>query len=85
MSESDFSGALKKSQRVMQVLESYSELQLNNKLSFKANLHSVQGNAHLELGDCQNAAKHHQMDLDIGEAKSVICLGLNLTLRKIAI
>lgn len=67
MAESDFKGALKRAARVMQVLDGYTEAQLANKMTFKANVHSVQGNAQLELGDYGASCKHHNMDLSIGE------------------
>jgi len=67
MAESDFKGALKRGSRVMQVLDGYTEAQLANKMTFKANVHSVQGNAQLELGDYNASCKHHNMDLSIGE------------------
>merc|ERR1712066_248254 len=56
----------------MTVLDGYSENQLANKMSFKANVHSVQGNASLELGDYSGAAKHHQADLEIGEQFGIL-------------
>jgi len=67
MAEANYEGALKKAQRLTAVLDGYSEQQLPDKLSFKANVHSLQGNAYLELEDFASATKHHQADLGLGE------------------
>ncbi|XP_012936467.1 tetratricopeptide repeat protein 25 [Aplysia californica] len=72
MSETNYSGALKRAQKVMTVLDGYTETQLANKMTFKANVFSVQGNAYLELGDYGNATKQHQADLSIGDEHGIM-------------
>ncbi|RUS80645.1 hypothetical protein EGW08_011595 [Elysia chlorotica] len=67
ITEQNYDAALKRSQRVMILLDGYTESQLANKMTFKANLHSIQGNAYLEMEDHENAAKQHLKDLCIGE------------------
>ncbi|GFS05973.1 tetratricopeptide repeat protein 25 [Elysia marginata] len=67
ITEQNYEAALKRSQRVMILLDGYTESQLANKMTFKANLHSIQGNAYLEMDDHENAAKQHLKDLCIGE------------------
>ncbi|XP_055881298.1 outer dynein arm-docking complex subunit 4-like isoform X2 [Biomphalaria glabrata] len=67
MHENNYEGVLKKCQRVMGTLDSISEVHLPNKMTFKAHIHSIMGNAYLEMGDYVNAAVQHQMDLTIGE------------------
>ena len=67
ITEQNYDAALKRSQRVMILLDGYTESQLANKMTFKANLHSIQGNAYLEMDDHENAAKQHLKDLCIGE------------------
>ncbi|KAH9512469.1 Tetratricopeptide repeat protein 25, partial [Bulinus truncatus] len=67
MGEGNYEGVLKKCQRTMVALESIQEIHLPNKMTFKANIHSIMGNAYLEMGDFANAAVQHQMDLTVGE------------------
>lgn len=67
ITEQNYDAALKRSQRVMILLDGYTESQLANKMTFKANLHSIQGNAYLEMDDHENATKQHLKDLCIGE------------------
>ncbi|CAL1540462.1 unnamed protein product [Lymnaea stagnalis] len=67
MTDQNYDAALKKTQRVMATLDSMTEIQLPNKMTFKAHLHSLMGNAYLEQSDYANAAVQHQLDLTLGE------------------
>ncbi|XP_059167775.1 outer dynein arm-docking complex subunit 4-like isoform X2 [Physella acuta] len=71
MAEENYEAALKKSNKVMNTLDTMTEAQLANRMTFKANLHSIQGNAYLELKDYENAAQQHQLDLALGEENDI--------------
>lgn len=66
MAESNYGAALKRAVHTMNILDNYTVAQLASLHSFRAKVHSVHGNAALELGDYTNATKHHQTDRDIG-------------------
>jgi len=60
-----YSSSLERASRVLKRVEQMSLNELSQKLELEAHLHSYSGNAHLELGQLDDAMKHHQLDLDI--------------------
>lgn len=67
MAEGQYEQALKRAQKLMNVLDKYTVIQLTNKINFMAAVHSAIGSAYLALNDYDNAEKHHQQDLMMGE------------------
>jgi len=71
LQEGSHEAALKRAAKVMSVLEGYTETQLASLQAYKAKVHSVQGNAHLELGNYKESERHHQADLCLGREHEI--------------
>lgn len=67
--EGRYQEALKRSQKCLSTVQSFSDDDVPNKMEVIANLHSCVGNAYLELGEYNKALASHETDLSIGEDK----------------
>lgn len=67
--EGEYQEALKRSQRCLNTVNSFSDDQVPNKIEVTANLHSCIGNAYLEMGQYDKSLEHHNIDLAMGEEK----------------
>lgn len=65
--EGEYQEALKRSQRCLNTVNSFSDDQVPNKIEVTANLHSCIGNAYLEMGQYDKSLEHHNIDLSMGE------------------
>lgn len=57
--------SLNKSNKLLLYVNKTSDTQVTDKKSIEANIYSNIGNAHLEMGNYQDALQAHQKDLDI--------------------
>ena len=58
---------MRQAEQLMKTVQSLSDKDLPNKPEFVASLHSCIGNAQVELGEGNDALKHHLEDLRIAE------------------
>lgn len=69
--------SLARASRVLQRTEQLSDGELERRAELEAHLHSYIGNAQLELGQLDEALKHHQLDLNIAKQQCVFSLSLS--------
>ncbi|BFZ08330.1 hypothetical protein BsWGS_11369 [Bradybaena similaris] len=67
MTEGDYEAAVRKSLKLLELLDAYAENQLPSKMVFMAATHSAIGSAYFELKNYAKAEEHHLLDLSIGE------------------
>lgn len=66
-SNGQHSKSLDKSNKLLSYVNTLTVKQLNNKREIIANINSNIGNAHLELGQYDQALQRHQKDLEISK------------------
>ncbi|CAG5118865.1 unnamed protein product [Candidula unifasciata] len=67
MADGNHEATLARAEKVLNLLNEYSESQLSCKMQLASTLHSIMGNAYMELNDYENAIIHHSLDLAIAE------------------
>ncbi|CAC5363711.1 Tetratricopeptide repeat protein 25 [Mytilus coruscus] len=65
--EGEYQEALRRSQRCLNTVNSFTAEQVPNKIEVLANLNSCIGNAYLEMGQYDKSLEHHNIDLSMGE------------------